>query len=285
MTVFDGFNALATLPEPGAAGAGAATRADVADGGHRADDSGAAREAAHDRAESSGTAQPASVEHGADLIEPAPEPPLALGPAAAQSDLNVVARPPVGGNVAAPEQTPDVSGEAQVVDLGQRDARPSSRAWAAGVAMLLTALAGQAAYAYRTELAVQYPGLKPILLKLCSALGCRVPLPQRPHLINIEASDLQVLDPVRPSVIQLTATLRNHAGHEVGFPALDLVLTDTKEHTLARRIFVPDEYLDSGRSGTGGLAANAEITVQVVLDTGSLGASGFRLALLAAPPQ
>jgi predicted Zn finger-like uncharacterized protein len=158
------------------------------------------------------------------------------------------------------------------------------RLWAVGAALLVFALAGQVAYYYRAELAVNYPVLKPSLVKLCDALQCKVLPPQRPRLITIEASDLQVVDPARPGLIQLTATLRNHAGHDLGYPALDLVLTNTKEHTLARRIFLPMEYLERGRDVASGLLANAEITVRLDLDTGDLSPAGFRLDLLPAPP-
>jgi len=82
----------------------------------------------------------------------------------------------------------------------------------------------------------------------------------------------------------LTATLRNHAGHDLGYPALDLVLTNTKEHTLARRIFLPAEYLERGRDIAAGIPANAEITIRLDLDTGDLNPAGFRLDLLPAPP-
>ena len=43
-------------------------------------------------------------------------------------------------------------------------------------------------------------------------------------------------------------------------PALDLVLTNTKEHALARRIFAPKEYLERGKDVTKGIPASAEIT-------------------------
>jgi len=158
-----------------------------------------------------------------------------------------------------------------------------ARAWAAGAVLLALALAAQAVYVYRGQLAAQYPMLKPYLVQLCEPLRCVVAPPQGPKLIAIEASDLQALDTARPSRIQLTATLRNHAGHDLGFPALDLVLTNTKEHTLARRIFAPREYLDRGRDAQAGLPANAEITVRLDLDTGDLNPAGFRLDLLPAP--
>jgi predicted Zn finger-like uncharacterized protein len=161
--------------------------------------------------------------------------------------------------------------------------RRGARSWMAGVVLLALALAGQAAYFYRGEIAAQYPVLRPHLVELCGLLRCAVAPPQRPKQIAIEASDLQALDTSRPGLIQLTATLRNHAGHDLGFPALDLVLTNTKEHTLARRIFAPAEYLDRGRDIVAGLPANAEITVRLDLDTGDLNPAGFRLDLLPAP--
>jgi hypothetical protein len=136
---------------------------------------------------------------------------------------------------------------------------------------------------YRGELAARYPVLKPHLAQYCELLDCTVAPPQRPKQIAIEASDLQATDTARPGLIRLTATLRNHAGHDLGYPALDLVLTNTKEHTLARRIFLPKEYLDRGRDIAAGIPANAEVTVRLDLDTGDLNPAGFRLDLLAAP--
>lgn len=162
--------------------------------------------------------------------------------------------------------------------------RAAARWWAVGAALLVFVLIGQGAYFYRADLATQYPGLKPYLVQFCDLLNCTVSPPQRPRQIAIEASDLQAIDPARPRIIQLTATLRNHAGHDLGYPALDLVLTNTKEHTLARRIFLPGEYLERGRDVAAGIPANAEITIRLDLDTGDLNPAGFRLDLLPAPP-
>lgn len=163
------------------------------------------------------------------------------------------------------------------------ESRRGARGWAVGVVLLVFVLAGQAVYRYRSELAAQYPGLKPHLVQWCGALRCEILPPQRPQQIAIEASDLQVADAGRPGVIRLTATLRNHAGHELGYPALDLVLTNTKEHALSRRIFAPKEYLERGKDVTKGIPASAEITIRLDLDTGDLNPAGFRLDLLPAP--
>lgn len=167
--------------------------------------------------------------------------------------------------------------------LYPEEARRRARWWAVGTALLAFVLAGQAVYFNRADLSAQYPGLKPYLVQFCGLLRCTVSPPQRPKQIAIEASDLQALDAARPQIIQLTATLRNHAGYDLAFPVLDLVLTNTKEHTLARRLFTPAEYLERGRDVMAGIPANAEITVRLDLDAGDLNPAGFRLDLLPAP--
>lgn len=222
----------------------------------------------------------------ADIAPPAagPESALEIGPAApsdsAQAstvpESSVVASEPA--LVQGPSPRIDDSPPLYAVE------RRHTAFWAVASALLLCVLLVQAAYLYRTELAAQYPAFKPLLVRACAAAGCTVPLPQKPKLISIEASDLQVPDVARPGVIQLTATLRSHAAFDVAYPALDLVLTNAQEHTLARRIFAPAEYLDKGKDPRTGIPPNAEVTLQLDLDTGDLGAAGFRLDLLPAPP-
>ena len=237
-----------------------------------------------------------TVFDGLKALADLPEPP----PAAGAGEARGFRLEPVE-----PAQTPPPAAQARAAEAGpgEKDYGPPpeqlsldetlfvdpaqarrDRLWAVGAALLVFVLAGQAAYYYRAELAVKYPGLKPYLVKLCEPLQCRVLPPQRPRQIAIEASDLQATDPARPGLIQLTATLRNHAGHDLGYPALDLVLTNTKEHTLARRVFLPKDYLERGKDVAAGLPANAEITIRLDLETGDLGPAGFRLDLLPAPP-
>jgi len=226
---------------------------------------------------------------------PAPEaPPQAAGAGGVAGFELEPVTPATGAMAPAAPHPPEVAYEEQDYgpapeqlslddQLFPEKARRGARAWAAGVVLLALALGGQAAYFHRADLAAQYPGLKPYLVQFCDLLRCTVAPPQRPKQIAIEASDLQATDTARPGIIQLTATLRNHAGYDLGFPALDLVLTNTKEHTLARRIFTPKDYLERGRDAAAGIPANAEITVRLDLDTGDLNPAGFRLDLLPAP--
>ena len=94
---------------------------------------------------------------------------------------------------------------------------------------------------------------------------------------------MQAADTVNAGLVILTATLRNQAATTLGYPALDVVLTNTRDHTVARRIFLPNEYLDDKKDLRTGLAPSAEVTIRLNIDSGDLGAAGFRLELMAAP--
>jgi predicted Zn finger-like uncharacterized protein len=220
---------------------------------------------------------------GERVADVAPAP--AVPPPRHQPSEPVAAAAPPAPSASAPH-APSEDPFATTPDEEAFDVQPAHRgrtyAWAFASVLAALVLIAQAAYVYRVELAANYPGLKPVLARACDALHCTVPLPQQPRLISIEASDLQVPDATRPGVIQLTATLRSHAQYDVAYPALDLVLTNAQEHTLARRIFAPRDYLDPSRNPALGIPPNAEVTLQLDLDTGDLGASGFRLDLLRA---
>lgn len=157
--------------------------------------------------------------------------------------------------------------------------------WALGVLLLLLALAAQGVYFYRSDIAARVPETRPYLDRMCELLDCTAALPQRPRLISIEASDMQATDPANRGRVALTATMRNNAPTELGYPALDVVLTDINDHTVARRVFLPVEYRDAGKDARAGIPPNAEVTVRLDIDSGDLGAAGFRLALLPAPTR
>ena len=287
-TVFDGFKALAALPQQTLPGTPLQPAAETATlFGHEPKTATPA-----DAAGARDAAVPAAPEPVVALSIPAEfdfEPIEAPKTSAVQAVVKPAAKAAAGEASATSRITsPSLSaikGDESFLEQARFAPRRSRRAWRAGAALMLVAVAGQAAYFYRSDLVANYPALKPAVEHICELLECSAPLPQRPKLINIEASDLQILDPARPGVIQLTATLRNHAGYDLGYPALDLVLINTKEHTLARRIFLPEDYLEKGRDVNSGLPANAEVTVRLDLDTGELGAAGFRLGLLPAPTR
>lgn len=150
--------------------------------------------------------------------------------------------------------------------------------WLVASLLLLLLLAAQAVYFYRIDIAARLPGLKLALNNYCSLLACTIPLPQRPELMSIESSDLEA-DPQQANVITLSALLHNRAAFTQAYPSLELSLTDTEEKIVARRIFVPEEYLKIGTEEKLGLAANREISIKLRLNTADINPAGYKLFL------
>lgn len=157
------------------------------------------------------------------------------------------------------------------------------RAWLWGLAIALAAfaLAFQAAYRYRAELALVAPWARAPLEVACKALRCQVALPRRPDLMSIESSDLQA-DTRREGVIVLNAVLRNRAAFAQDYPALELTLTDEGDRPVLRRVLSPAEYLDPARAPKllpEGIAPGSEASLRVFLEASRARATGYRLYL------
>lgn len=156
--------------------------------------------------------------------------------------------------------------------------------------LLLSGLAAQAAYHYRTEVATRWPATRPWLERACERLACTVELPRRADLVSIEASDLHS-DPERGGLLVLQATLRNRAPFAQALPALELTITDTEDRAVARRVLLPADYLPADPPATGtaatpghpataqAFAANGELLVRLWIDARDVGAAGYRLYL------
>jgi predicted Zn finger-like uncharacterized protein len=150
--------------------------------------------------------------------------------------------------------------------------------WVMLVIVLSIVLAAQAAYAFRTEITTFLPQTRGYYARLCESLGCTIGLPKLSNYLHIEASDLKAVDPSHPGEILLLLSVRNRAPVELAYPSFELTLTDSQEQAIARRVFLPPEYLPSGAQA-GGLKAGTELPIQLYLDTGALRASGYRLYL------
>ena len=150
--------------------------------------------------------------------------------------------------------------------------------WVSLSLLLLAVLAVQAAFAFRAELMVQIPQSRQYYERACEWLGCTVALPRLSSFLHIETSDLKAPDPTRPSEIELMITVHNRAPVEQDYPAFELTLTNSQEKTIARRVFLPAEYLP-WTDATDGLKAGAELPIRLFLDAGELRAAGYRLYL------
>jgi predicted Zn finger-like uncharacterized protein len=169
--------------------------------------------------------------------------------------------------------------EAAPLEPEQPQPRNYIWAWAIGSVLMLVLLLGQASFFYRTEIAANYPFMKPTLEQSCAVLGCTVELPKKPELLRIESSDLES-DPAQAAVIRLSALVINQAKFRQAYPSLELTLTDARDQAVARRIFQPAEYLPPGANIRTGVGARGEINVKLDLNIGNLAAAGYRLYVL-----
>jgi len=120
-------------------------------------------------------------------------------------------------------------------------------------------------------------------VQLCAWAQCKVPPLQRTSALAIQASDLLILDKAKPQRVQLIVTLQNQSALDVAYPALDLVLNDRFEHAVARRVFLPSDYLRGDDARKTVIAASVTTTVRIDLDISELSAGGFQLLLIPAP--
>ena len=185
---------------------------------------------------------------------------------------------PVSGPAATSESLPALPDPAaSLYEWEFRMPKSTSRShtWLVLVLLLSIALAANIAYAYRNEIRVTLPQSRGYYARLCELLGCSIELPRLSHYLHIEFSDLKAVDPLRPNEMLLLLSIRNRAPIELAYPAFELTLTNSSEQAIARRIFVPEDYLPSVQ--TRGLNGGTELPITLRLDTGNLHASGYRL--------
>jgi predicted Zn finger-like uncharacterized protein len=150
--------------------------------------------------------------------------------------------------------------------------------WILLTLIAVLALALQASYRFRAEMAATWPDSRPWLERACAELRCVVSLPRHIELVSIDASDLQV-DTAHSNLMLLTATLKNRAPFAQEHPALALTLTDTQDQPLARRVLAPADYLERKTDGKAGFAPNAEYALKMYIDSREVKATGYRLFL------
>lgn len=144
--------------------------------------------------------------------------------------------------------------------------------------LLILLLLAQAAYFFRIEIGASLPGLKPVLEDYCTLLQCTVALPQNSDLIAIESSELES-SPDQGNVVTLHALIHNQAPYAQAFPSLELTLTNLQDQPIARRVFLPKDYLKVGENEKLGFPAKRDLDIKLHLDTTDLKPAGYRLFL------
>ena len=173
---------------------------------------------------------------------------------------------------------PDPAASLYEWEFRMPESPPRTLLWTLLALLLSMVLAVQAVYAFRAEIMVLMPQTRNYYTRACESLGCMIGLPKLSNHLHIEESELKAVDPSHPNEIQLLLSVRNRAQIELAYPAFELTLTNSLEQALARRVFLPAEYLPPTAQSEG-LQAGTELPIQLYLDTGALRAAGYRLYL------
>ncbi|BBF83847.1 probable transmembrane protein [Aquitalea magnusonii] len=137
-------------------------------------------------------------------------------------------------------------------------------------------LAGQLVYFNRTRIAAEVPESRPALEAFCSIVGCKVPWPSDIGQVRTEWSELAFV-PEHANLIQLSATLKNHAAFAQNYPMLEVSLKDADDQVLIRKVFSPKEYLKADDFKLQRFNANSEVKITMRLDIGKVRAMGYSL--------
>jgi hypothetical protein len=107
------------------------------------------------------------------------------------------------------------------------------------------------------------------------------PGPQRrAKEMAIDSSDLQAVEG-RQNVIALTAVLRNMAQFPQEFPALELTLKSDRDEALARRVFLPADYLPtlSEEQRSRGIEPSGKVAIRMLFETRGIHATDYHMYL------
>ena len=130
-----------------------------------------------------------------------------------------------------------------------RSAAPPTTKWQwAAVFVLAVMLITQVLVADRARLASD-AGWRPLVLTLCSVLGCSVPDWHQPGAISMLSRDVS---PIAGGTggLNVRATFRNDARWPQPWPVLLLSLSDADGRVLGSRAFLPREYLGAEATQT-----------------------------------
>jgi predicted Zn finger-like uncharacterized protein len=147
--------------------------------------------------------------------------------------------------------------------------------WSLLTACAAVVLVVQMIYLYSADVASRFPATAPYFDALCTVLRCSLEPAYDPGDLEIIDSDLRA-DSAREETFLLSATLKNGSEDARPYPALEVTLTDEQNKAIARRVFMPHEYL--GRKA-GKIAPRAQAELELPLKLTDLNAAGYRLYL------
>lgn len=152
---------------------------------------------------------------------------------------------------------------------------PMRRRIIAGFLALLALI--QLLAVFRTEISYHLPFLRPLASLASTLTGQTIQPPMSLSTLSIESFELRATQEAGKT--RLTAILRNRSTVAARWPAMELTLTGPSNALLVRKVLLPNQYLPASQDASRGIAANAEVPLDLVLDTGDLNLAGYSVAL------
>jgi predicted Zn finger-like uncharacterized protein len=158
----------------------------------------------------------------------------------------------------------------------ERWGKASRIAMACALPLLLAGLAWQAVATFRNPLAAAVPSLKPALVSACALAGCKVELPSQLDALAIEQGELQTM---ADNIFSFSTSLRNQSPTAQSWPYIELILNDSADKPVLRRVFAPRDYLPPGADLASGFLPRSEQPVKLYFELSRVKASGYHIAV------
>jgi len=178
---------------------------------------------------------------------------------------------------AASAVVPQSSGSIDFKHLGESASRQRQPVALTVVALLVIGLLMQALIGWRNDIAARSPQMSAALETLLAPMGLYISPPLDLSALSIESFELQTGRSA--NILQMTAILRNRSSHVVGFPAMELTLTDSGGALLSRKVIRVESYLETPSIASKGLVGRSEWPLRIALEHDGLAPAGYSVAL------
>jgi predicted Zn finger-like uncharacterized protein len=187
--------------------------------------------------------------------------------------------PPATAAASAPTQAEEIAEATALLPQTAPAPARTGAPWTIAAAVLLLALLAQAIHFFAPRMLIFVPEARPVLAQACRLLACRADLP-----IDLSKTDLiraQVL--LRENAqrgLMVSAALVNRASYLQRWPAIELTLNDSRGEVLARRTYVPGEFVASADALQRGLPPKIAVPIEFAITRPHVEPSGYELRLV-----
>lgn len=201
--------------------------------------------------------------------------PVAQGVQPLADDIEIAEPPPA--EAAAAEHSADAEPPPSFMRQKRRKPRGFSVVYGGGTGLLVLLAAIQLAVIFRGELMVHWPQSRPLLMEFCTVFRCTVNWPTQADQLAVIGTELQAIPGT--DALELTAVIRNRAAFRQALPAVEVTLMDARSRALARKVFVPADYLASAGEPSSrlqdGFGAGSDFTIRIFFEARGLTPAGF----------